>query len=198
MLMPRKVKHRKQKLVDTGGRLERFQRRLEKAEAGAVASAGDDSDSSDVPGDRRPGRPRGRHDARTAQLGGRGAQARRQHRLRLALDRSADGAPLGLRLPIIRGVVALGESLAIGFRALSVSANYAAQEEEEGDEEPAEIGRWAIFFSFAVAIGFALDDLQGRPGAPDRHAPDLRRPPVRRRRGSRPRHVFVAICSCSA
>src|SRR6476661_1977645 len=61
-----------------------------------------------------------------------------------------------LRLPVIRGVVALGESLAIGFRALSVSANYAAQEEEEGDEEPAEIGRWAIFFSFAVAIGFAL------------------------------------------
>src|SRR6478736_9519535 len=61
-----------------------------------------------------------------------------------------------LRLPIIRGVVALGESLAIGFRALSVSANYAAQEEDEGDEEPAEIGRWALFFSFAVAIGFAL------------------------------------------
>jgi uncharacterized protein YqhQ len=61
-----------------------------------------------------------------------------------------------LRLPVIRGVVALGESLAIGFRALSVSANYAAQEEDEGDGEPAEIGRWAIFFSFAVAIGFAL------------------------------------------
>jgi uncharacterized protein YqhQ len=61
-----------------------------------------------------------------------------------------------LRLPIVRGVVALGESLAIGFRALSVSANYAAQEEGEGDEEPAEIGRWALFFSFAVAIGFAL------------------------------------------
>ncbi len=61
-----------------------------------------------------------------------------------------------LRLPIVRGVVALGESLAIGFRALSVSANYAAQEEAEGDTEPAEIGRWAIFFSFAIAIGFAL------------------------------------------
>jgi uncharacterized protein YqhQ len=61
-----------------------------------------------------------------------------------------------LRLPIVRGVVALGESLAIGFRALSVSANYAAAEEEEGDGEPAEIGRWAIFFSFAIAIGFAL------------------------------------------
>src|SRR3954464_354052 len=61
-----------------------------------------------------------------------------------------------LRLPIVRGVVALGESLAIGFRALSVSANYAAQEELEGDEEPAEIGRWTLFFSFAIAIGFAL------------------------------------------
>src|SRR5437764_11294269 len=29
------------------------------------------------------------------------------------------------RLPIVRGVVALGESLAIGFRSLSISANYA-------------------------------------------------------------------------
>jgi uncharacterized protein YqhQ len=61
-----------------------------------------------------------------------------------------------LRLPIVRGVVALGESLAIGFRALSVSANYAAREEAEGDEEPAEIGRWALVFSFAIAIGFAV------------------------------------------
>src|SRR5881394_995157 len=61
-----------------------------------------------------------------------------------------------LRLPIVRGVVALGESLAIGFRALSVSANYAAQEEAEGDGEPAEIGRWALAFAFLVAIGFAV------------------------------------------
>jgi uncharacterized protein YqhQ len=61
-----------------------------------------------------------------------------------------------LRLPVVRGVVALGESLAIGFRALSVSANYAAAEAAEGDEEPAEIGRWALVFSFAVAIGFVL------------------------------------------
>jgi uncharacterized protein YqhQ len=61
-----------------------------------------------------------------------------------------------LRLPVVRGVIALGESLTIGFRALSVSANYAAQEEAEGDGEPAEIGRWAMFFSFAIAIGFVL------------------------------------------
>src|SRR2546429_4732533 len=61
-----------------------------------------------------------------------------------------------LRLPVVRGVVALGESLAIGFRALGASANYAAEEEQEGDGEPAEIGRWALVFAFLVAIGFAL------------------------------------------
>src|SRR3954468_6917615 len=38
----------------------------------------------------------------------------------------------GFRLPIIRGVVALGESLAIGFRALSISANFALGEVAEG------------------------------------------------------------------
>jgi uncharacterized protein YqhQ len=72
-----------------------------------------------------------------------------------------------LRLPILRGVVALGESLAIGFRALSVSANYAvAQEdaEQSDDAEPAEISRWAMFFSFAVAIGFALTVFKVGPG----------------------------------
>jgi uncharacterized protein YqhQ len=61
-----------------------------------------------------------------------------------------------LRLPVVRGVVALGESLTIGFRALSVSANYAAQEQAEGDGEPVEIGRWALAFAFLVAIGFAV------------------------------------------
>src|SRR6266567_7574637 len=61
-----------------------------------------------------------------------------------------------LRLPIVRGVVALGESLTIGFRALSVSASYAAAEEKEGESEPAEIGRWALAFAFLVAIGFAI------------------------------------------
>ncbi len=61
------------------------------------------------------------------------------------------------RLPVIRGVVALGESLTIGFRALAISANYAAQEEgaEEGDV-PTELSRMQLFFAFAVAIGFAI------------------------------------------
>src|ERR671934_2934167 len=63
-----------------------------------------------------------------------------------------------LRLPIIRGVVALGESLAIGFRALAISANYAAQDENAAEhEEPStELSRGALIFAFAVAIGFAV------------------------------------------
>jgi uncharacterized protein YqhQ len=67
------------------------------------------------------------------------------------------------RLPVIRGVMALGESLAIGFRALAISANYAAQEERADGvdgEAPAEVdtelSRGALIFAFAVAIGFAI------------------------------------------
>ncbi len=60
------------------------------------------------------------------------------------------------RLPVVRGVIALGESLAIGFRALAISANYAAQEEGDDGEVTTEISRGQIIFSFALAIGFAL------------------------------------------
>ena len=62
------------------------------------------------------------------------------------------------RLPVIRGVIALGESLAIGFRALSISAQYAAQAEDgtESEEVETELSRGALFFAFAVAIAFAL------------------------------------------
>src|SRR5688572_10068674 len=60
------------------------------------------------------------------------------------------------RLPVIRGVIALGESLAIGFRALAISANYAAQEEGEEGEVSTELGRGALLFAFAIAIGFAI------------------------------------------
>jgi uncharacterized protein YqhQ len=70
-----------------------------------------------------------------------------------------------LRLPILRGVMALGESLAIGFRALAISANYAAQEEGDESEEPdKELSRGALIFAFAIAIGFAVALFKVTPG----------------------------------
>ena len=76
-----------------------------------------------------------------------------------------------LRLPVIRGVMAIGESLAIGFRALAISANYAAQEAKEakelGEPEPEaekELSRGALIFAFAIAIGFAIALFKVTPG----------------------------------
>jgi uncharacterized protein YqhQ len=75
-----------------------------------------------------------------------------------------------LRLPVIRGVMALGESLAIGFRALAISANYAAQEEnpaedgKSGEEVSTELSRGALIFAFAIAIGFAVMLFKVTPG----------------------------------
>jgi uncharacterized protein YqhQ len=62
-----------------------------------------------------------------------------------------------LRLPILRGVVALGESLMIGFRALEVSAN-AQLPPEEDQEGPQEIPRgvWAGTVVVALALAIVL------------------------------------------
>jgi uncharacterized protein YqhQ len=62
-----------------------------------------------------------------------------------------------LRLPIIRGVVALGSSMAIGFRALEVSANAQLPPEEE-DQEAQEIPRgvWAGTIVVALALAIVL------------------------------------------
>src|SRR5205809_4988435 len=60
------------------------------------------------------------------------------------------------RLPVVRGIVALGESLAIGFRALAISANVAAQEEGDDGEITTELSRGQLIFAFAIAIGFAV------------------------------------------
>ena len=61
-----------------------------------------------------------------------------------------------LRLPIIRGVVALGESLKIGFRALGISAN--AQLEGGEGEQPEPIGglTWALTIAFSMALAIGL------------------------------------------
>jgi len=75
-----------------------------------------------------------------------------------------------LRLPIVRGVVALGESMAIGFRALGISANAQlppaedVDESEGGDgqEQGQEIsgGVWAgtivVALVFAIGLFFVI------------------------------------------
>jgi uncharacterized protein YqhQ len=59
-----------------------------------------------------------------------------------------------LRLPVIRGVVALGESLKIGFRALGISAN--AQIAEEDDMEPIGGFTWALTIALSLALAVVL------------------------------------------
>jgi uncharacterized protein YqhQ len=56
-----------------------------------------------------------------------------------------------LRWPVIRGVVALGESLKIGFNALGISANA----QMPADEEPISSGAWVgtVVFAIALAVG---------------------------------------------
>jgi uncharacterized protein YqhQ len=60
------------------------------------------------------------------------------------------------RLPVIRGIIALVESLSIGFRALAISANVAAREEGEEADTSGELSRGQLLFAFAIAIGFAI------------------------------------------
>src|SRR3954447_21501100 len=56
-----------------------------------------------------------------------------------------------LRLPLVRGVVALGESLTIGFKALGISANAQLPE----DEQEISGGVWAgtVFVAVLMAVG---------------------------------------------
>ena len=61
-----------------------------------------------------------------------------------------------LRLPLIRGVVALGESLAIGFRALAVSANYQAGDGDAEAEDAAELTKGQLAIAFGMAILFTV------------------------------------------
>jgi uncharacterized protein YqhQ len=59
-----------------------------------------------------------------------------------------------LRVPVIRGVVALAESLKIGFRALAISAN--AQLAEEEDAEPIGGLTWGITIALSLVLAIGL------------------------------------------
>jgi uncharacterized protein YqhQ len=58
-----------------------------------------------------------------------------------------------LRLPIVRGVAALGESLAIGFKALGISAN---AQLPEGEGEEISGGMWFATVLVAVVLAIGL------------------------------------------
>jgi uncharacterized protein YqhQ len=57
-----------------------------------------------------------------------------------------------LRWPVIRGVVALGQSMSIGFKALEISANAQAP----ADQEPISKRQWALTIVAALALAVGL------------------------------------------
>ena len=60
------------------------------------------------------------------------------------------------RWPIIRGVVALAESLKIGFKALNISANAQLPPGEDGEKEQISGGTWVGTVVFAMALFIGL------------------------------------------
>jgi uncharacterized protein YqhQ len=61
-----------------------------------------------------------------------------------------------LRLPVVRGVVALAESLTIGFRALGISANAQVPPDEQGEQQEIGGGLWAGTVAFALLFAVGL------------------------------------------
>lgn len=60
-----------------------------------------------------------------------------------------------VKLPIVRGAVALFSSLITGIKALNFSANE-AMVEEEGQEKKEELSTWAMAGTMAIAFGFGI------------------------------------------
>ena len=60
-----------------------------------------------------------------------------------------------VKFPIVRGAVALFQSLIVGITALNFSANE-AMVEAEGTEEKTELSSWAMAGTMAVAFGFGI------------------------------------------
>jgi len=63
-----------------------------------------------------------------------------------------------LKLPLLRGFVALVDSLVVGTKALTFSANRSV-----GEEEGEELGFWEMFLTVAVALGLGLVLFVGLP-----------------------------------
>ncbi len=61
-----------------------------------------------------------------------------------------------VKLPIVRGAVALFTSLITGIKALNFSANEALAEEEKKDEAKSELSSWAMAGTMAIAFAFGI------------------------------------------
>lgn len=61
-----------------------------------------------------------------------------------------------VKLPLLRGAVALFTSLVLGIRALNFSANEAIVEEENGEKKSEELSSWALAGTMATAFGFGI------------------------------------------
>ncbi len=54
------------------------------------------------------------------------------------------------RIPLLRGVVVLGETLILGMKVLSRSANIAVEDQTQGEQK--ELGGWVLFLSLGVSM----------------------------------------------
>ena len=174
----------KQKLVDTGGRVERFERRYAKAkkppaEDGRSRRATRRPRRAPLHG--RPGGGRGRDDARRAHVGGRRAHARRRDRGRRP-RRARLGASTSRKIPLVRGVMALGESLALGYQGAHVVGEPADPRRGADLREGDGLDRSASRSSFFTAIFIVLPALAAQRA---RRLLRRRRLLVPRRRGRR-------------
>src|SRR5512136_715848 len=61
-----------------------------------------------------------------------------------------------VKLPIVRGAVALFSSLVTGIKALNFSANEALAEEERKEEGKSDLSSWAMAGTMAVAFAFGI------------------------------------------
>ncbi len=74
------------------------------------------------------------------------------------------------RIPLIRGVIAMAETLTLGMRALSYSANVAAEAEGEEIGKGSMVGMMAVSLTIAIGVFFiipvlASDRLEGLLGS---------------------------------
>lgn len=71
------------------------------------------------------------------------------------LERASEKSPWK-GWPFIRGVMTLGSSMMLGFKALRFSANVALDEAQAGQEKKVEISGWVAALNIAVSVGFFI------------------------------------------